>query len=154
MQLTATQDIAAPRQAVFDLLSDFDALQARLVARGVEVEPVSPPGAGALRSWRAAFDLRGQPREAVVRLASIDPPNRMVFEWQSGGLDGRTEVSLSALSDTTTQVTLDTTLKPQTLSARLVVQSLKLARGRIEGRLGSRMAEAAAKIEARVRDAR
>ncbi|SDY73127.1 SRPBCC family protein [Citreimonas salinaria] len=154
MQLTATQDIAAPRQAVFDLISDFDTLQARLVARGVDIEPVSPPGAGALRSWRASFDLRGKPREAVVRLAAIEPPNRMVFEWQSSGLHGRSEVGLSALAETGTQVTLKTDLMPQTLSARLVVQSLKLARGKIESRLGGRMAAAAAEIEARVNNAR
>lgn len=154
MQLTATQDIDAPRQAVFDQLSDFDALKARLVARDdVTIDTVSPPGAGALHTWRAGFVLRGKPREAVVRLVAMDPPNRMAFEWQSSGLHGRTELTLSAPSDTTSRVTLETTLLPQTLSARLVVQSLKLGRGRIEARLSERMADAAAAIERRPRDA-
>ncbi|WP_375258545.1 SRPBCC family protein [Citreimonas sp.] len=153
MQLTATQDIEAPRQQVFDLLSDVDAHLARLTARGVDVAHVSPPGAGALRAWRGTFDLRDKPREAVVRLTALEPPARMVFEWESGGLHGRTELNLEAPTEATTQATMDTTLLPQTLSARLLVQSLKLGRGKIENRIGERMAEAATEIEKRTRDA-
>lgn len=157
MQMTASQDVDAPLQAVFDALSDFDALEARCAANGIDVTadgPAQPGPQGPVpRRWQAAFTLRGKPREATVTLAAYEPPKRLAFDGVSGGLETRTELTLSALSATETRVEMRTELMPQTLSARLLVQSLKLGRAKIETRLTDRMGRAAREIEKRYRDA-
>lgn len=148
MQLTATQEIDAPQQAVFDRLSDFDMLEARLAATGVALR-ATPAPEGALRSWHVEFVLRGKPREATVVLTTWQPPERMVFEAVSGGLAVSTVVTLLTPEPGRTTLVLSSTLMPQTLSARLLVQSLKLGRAKVEARLAKALGRLAAEIEAK-----
>lgn len=59
-----------------------------------------------------------------------------------------TVVDLVALSRTRTRLFVSMELRPTTLSARLLLQSLRLAKGRLTGRLKTRMAEFGQRIEA------
>ena len=77
----------------------------------------------------------------------------MVFEGRSGGLETRTIIECVALSRSRTRISFDAVLTPKTLSARLIVQSMKLAKGKIDRKFKLRLADAATEIERRLKHA-
>ena len=73
----------------------------------------------------------------------------MNFLSTSQALTAEVAVELVALSRKRTRLQMTIDLKPQNLSARLLVQSLKLARGSIKRKFDKRMAGFARDIEQR-----
>ena len=152
MQLTATEDIEATQERVFAQLSDFDAIERQAMRRGVEIDrgdDLQGPGEG--MCWNARFSFRGKTREADITLTEYKAPETMVFDSVSGGLEARTRIEVVALSRNRTRITLETDLVPRTLSARLLVQSLKLAKGGIDKRFRKKMAGFARDLETRLK---
>jgi hypothetical protein len=152
MKLSASEDIEAPLDRVFAEISDFGAIERQALRRGAEVrrtDTLSAPGAGL--KWHAAFRFRGKPREADIVMTEYTPPDRMVFHCVTGGLHTHTVIDLVALSRSRTRIALHSTLDPKTLSARLLVQSLKLAKGGIDKRFRKRMASFAKHFEDRLK---
>lgn len=151
MELTAREDIDAPLDRVFAAVSDFGALERQAMRRGIEVQRrggAAGPETG--MGWEVEFTFRGKIRKADITLSDLDAPERMVFDTVSGGLDIRMVMDLIALSRTRTRISVATELKPRTLSARLLVQSLKLAKGGLEKRYRTRMAGLAGDLETRL----
>lgn len=151
MQLTATEDIEAPLDRVFAELVDFETLERQAMRRGVEVQRTgdhSTPAPG--MGWDVTFQFRGKSRQAQITLTEYTPPERLVFHSTSGGLETDLVIDLIALSKARTRINLATELKPKTLSARLLVQSLKLAKGGIDKRFRQRMASLATDLENRL----
>lgn len=154
MQLTAKEDIEGPIDRVFALISDFDAYERAALRRGADVartDTLRAPGVG--MTWQAKFTLRGRPREVTLQLAALDAPNGYRIDFASAGLDGDLAVDLLAMSRNRTRMTLVMELRPKTLAARLMVQSLKLARGNITKRFALRVADFAKDLETRLRGA-
>ncbi|MCE0507056.1 MULTISPECIES: SRPBCC family protein [unclassified Roseivivax] len=152
MQFSRTEDIEAPLDAVFGALSDFPAIERQIMRRGVEITRTDGGGAaGEGASWRAGFRYRGKAREADVTLSRHEPPTLMVFDAVSGGLEIRTIVECVALARTRTRVSIDAHLSAKTLSARLILQSMKLAKGRLDRKFKTRVAQAASDLEARLK---
>jgi len=148
MKLVAKEDIEAPIERVFEAVSDVESFQRSAIRRGATVtrtDRLTAPGAG--MSWDAAFDLRGRRREMTLKLVELDAPEAMRFEGRAGGLDIRFNVDLMSLARNRTRLRLELEVKPQTLSGRLLVQSMKLARGSLTKRMNLRLAEFAAGIE-------
>lgn len=148
MKIVAKEDIEAPIDLVFERVSDFRSFERSAIRRGAEVSRKDRPavtGAGA--SWDIRFDLRGKRREVGLEVVEFETPERMVMKIRSEGMKGNVLVDLVALSRSRTRLRIETEVKPKTLSARLLIQSLRLARGTIEKRLAERMAEFAASIE-------
>lgn len=154
MQLSAKEDIEAPLDRAFAEISDFEAIERQAMRRSVQVQrkdALAAPAAG--MAWHVVFGFRGKPRAADITLLEYTPPERMVFLSVTDGLDVRTVIELVALSRTRTRISLTSDLVPKTLSARLLVQSLKLAKGGIDKRFRKRMAGYAKDLEDRVRRA-
>ncbi|SLN52755.1 Polyketide cyclase / dehydrase and lipid transport [Roseivivax jejudonensis] len=154
MKLSVKEDIEGPLDRVFAHLSDLEALERSAMRRGVEVRRVddrAEPGPG--MTWEIAFRYRGRRREASIVMTEFTPPHRMAFDSASGGLEIATVVDLVALSRTRTRVALDVTLLPRTLSARLLVQSMKFARGSIDRRMKQRATEFSRDLETRLKRA-
>lgn len=129
MQFSSREDIEAPIDRVFAMLSEFEAFERSAIRRGIEVQRTGAVGAPETGlGWDAEFDLRGRRRKLRVNLVSYEPPNLMRFELLSQGLDGETTIDLMALSPRRTRLEIRLELKPRTLPARLLLQSLKLAR--------------------------
>ena len=150
MKFASKEDIAAPIDAVFDMISDFDGFERAAMRRGAEVQrtdTLQEPGVG--MSWKARFTLRGREREMDVALTTYDRPNQMVFTGGSQNLDGEMVVDLVALSRQRTRMSVSIKLSPQSLSARLLVQSLKLARSNLNRKFHLRMADYAKDLEDR-----
>lgn len=150
MQFTAKEDVAAPIEFVFAQLSDFQSFERSALRRGAEVQRVdNKVDVGVGMKWDAAFKLRGRQREMQLELTEYDPPTGMVLSSRSPNMGGHMAVDLVALSRGRTRMSLEIDLKPKTLSARLMVQSLKLARGRLSKRFRERVAQFAEELEDR-----
>lgn len=153
MKFSTREDIEAPIDAVFNMLCDFESFERAAMRRGADVQRLDnreEPGVGAM--WEASFTMRGKRREIELELVEFDRPNDMAFESKSPGVLGRTGFELIALSRGRTRVMVSLELKPLNLSARLLVQSLKLAKGKLSQRFSARVAEYARGMEERYAD--
>lgn len=152
MKFSTNEDIEAPIEAVFDMLSDFEHFERAALRRGAEVQRVDDmtvPGPG--MTWDAVFELRGKRRELQLEMVTYDRPNEMVLESTSPGMLGQMSFELIALSRGRTRVKVELEVKPLNLSARLLVQSLKLAKKKLAQRYKLRIAEYAKGMEDRYR---
>lgn len=148
MHFTSKEDIAAPIEHVFAAVSDFPAFERAALRHGAEIrcnrEPMRP-GVG-LR-WHARFPWRGKRREVDTEVAAFDPPDGLAVTARSTSFTGQVSVDLVALSPGRTRMTVDLVVKPQTLAARLLVQSLKLARANLVRKFKARVERFARHIE-------
>lgn len=150
MEFSSKEDINAKIEDVFAVLSDVDTIERQALRRGVEVRRKtshSQPTEG--MQWEAGFSFRGRKRASIITLTRFDPPSNMVFDSVTGGLETQLRVELLQLTRAHTRVTTTAILTPTTLSARLLVQSMKLAKSKINRRFAVRMAQFAREIEDR-----
>jgi hypothetical protein len=150
MKFSTNEDIEVPIDDVFEMLCDFETFERAAMRRGAEVQRVdklSKPGVGML--WDAAFDLRGKKREVQVETITFDRPDEIVLESRSQGLLGLMSIELVALSRNRTRIGVSFDLKPLNLSARLLVQSLKLAKTSLTKKYKLRVADYAKGMEER-----
>lgn len=148
MKFSTNEDIDAPIDAVFDMLCDFDAFERAAIRHGAEVQRVNDIGApGVGMVWKAAFQMRGKPRQLELELVSFDRPNEIVLESTMPGMLGNTSFELISLSKTRTRARVILEIKPLSLSARLLVQSLKLAKNSLTKKYKLRVGEFAKTLE-------
>jgi len=154
MKLGTRQDIEVSLAQVFADFADVEAWERAALRRGAEVTRTDSLGTLAPgMAWHAIFDYRGKSRDMIVTLAEIEAPHRLVFGATSGSVEGTMTLEFLELGARRTRVTFGTEIKPRTLSARLFVQSLKLAKTKIRTRFADRIAKLCADIEDRHRAA-
>ena len=152
MRFTAKEDIEAPVDQVFDMLGDFDGFERSAMRRGAEVQRSDPGGApGVGSTWNIRFDLRGKRREIRGELTRFERPSTLYFDADSQGFDGTFRIDLVALSRNRTRMGVLLEIKPKNLSARLIVQSLKLAKANLTRKFHLRVADFAKDMEDRYR---
>ncbi|WP_163848604.1 SRPBCC family protein [Pseudooceanicola aestuarii] len=150
MKIAGKQDIAAPTAEVYAAVTDFEFFERSAIRRGARICRVEGDGHVARGTcWDTAFDLRGRTREMRLSVTDVVPAEKLAMLGESDGLKGHVLIDVVPLSPRRTRLRVELDLKPQTLSTRLLVQSLKLARGNIETRLSNRLAEFGAMIENR-----
>lgn len=150
MKLTTREDIDAPIAFVFAQLTDFEGWERAALRRGAEVQRTDTlrrPGPG--MAWAAGFVYRGKPRKLALRLDTLAPPSRIGFSGQSPNVTGSLELDLMEMSPKRTRVSVALEVKPRTLISRLFLQSLRLAKARMQGRYKARVAQVGAEIETR-----
>ena len=150
MKFSAREDVEVPISGAFDLISDFDTYERSAMRRGAEVQrtdSLTKQGAG--MKWRAAFKMRGKMRDIEVEMTRFDQPNEVCVMSSTSGIVGAGQIELVALSRDRTRISVEFELKPTNLSARLLVQSLKLAKVSLTKRYKLRAAEYAKSIEDR-----
>ena len=150
MQFAAKEDIEAPIDAVFNMVSDFERYERSALRRGIDVMRVGDhvrPEIG--QQWDTRFTLRGKQRNMRLTLVQFDGPSTMRFDATSKTVDATMLVDLLSLSQRRTRLSVDLTLKPKTLSARLVVQSLRFARNNLLRRFRLRLADFVRMLEER-----
>ncbi len=150
MRLTTKQDIEAPAAFVFAVMTDFDAWERAAMRRGAEVvrtDTLRQPGIG--MGWRIKFHFRGKARVMALKFTEVDPGNRLAFTGDAPTVGGDASVELMELSTRRTRVTVTTEIKPKTLAARLFVQTMKLAKSKLQQRFETRVGQVGADIEDR-----
>lgn len=148
MKFSAKEDIEAPIDDVFAILSEFETFERSAMRRGAEVERTSDHTAPAVgMTWDIAFQLRGRRRQMALKLTEFDGPTSMKIDATSPNLNSNFALNLVALSPARTRVAVELDLKPKNLSARLLVQSLKLAKTQLAKKFKMRVAEYSREIE-------
>ena len=148
MKFSTKEDIDAPIDSVFDMTTDFESFERSAMRRGASVRRVDAlrtPGVG--MEWDAEFAMRGRRRRLEIKLTDYDPEQGVSATAVSPGLLGHFDVELIALSRTRTRMAVELEIKPQNLSARLFVQSLRLAKANLTKRFKMRVAEYAKMME-------
>ncbi|MDP7151627.1 MAG: SRPBCC family protein [Paracoccaceae bacterium] len=145
------EDINARIEQVFPIISDFATFERSALRRGAEVkrlDTLRQPGAGMI--WDIKAGLRGKRREFQLELVSFTPPQSMRFHTKTTGVDGVMDIELIALSRASTRLNIKLEMTAGNLTGRLLLQSLKLARGGIANRVNKRLHEYARGIEERI----
>ncbi|MDJ1006450.1 MAG: SRPBCC family protein [Paracoccaceae bacterium] len=150
MKLSAREDIAAPIDVVFAAITDFAALERQALRRGFDVTRLDSdalPGLGA--RWEVGFDYRGHRRSTLTEITGWTPDQGVVFATVGEGLRGTGEVDLIRLAKARTRLHMGVDIRPETFRARLLLQSLKLAKPGLSRRFKEKIAALARQIEAR-----
>lgn len=152
MKLATREDIEAPIEAVFEQLTDFENFERAILRRGADVQRIdslAAPGPG--MAWKTSFTFRGRQREAQIELHEHIPPERLRSSMRTSGLEIDLLIDLVELSKTRTRMNFALDARPKSVPARLMIQSLKLARQNMLKRFRKRIADFAAGIETRAR---
>lgn len=154
MKLTSKQDIEAPLEVVYARLTDFEQFERMAMRRGAEAERtdrLKKPDVG--MAWRLRFVFKGKPRKMAIRFADAEPGSHLAWAFDSLPIEGTVRADLLALSPRRTRMTLVAEIRPKTLAARLMIQSLRLAKGRVQRRYDVRAGQLANIIEEQYRAA-
>ncbi|SFJ85455.1 SRPBCC family protein [Celeribacter neptunius] len=140
MKFSTRKDIEAPADFVFARITDFEGLERQAMRRGIEVTRKSqnqPRDKGA--GWALKVPFRGKLRDLEAEIAEFDAPNAVAAAAVSGGLNMELTAELVPLSPQRTRVTFAYDVRPKTLSARILVQSVKFAKATLQKRFEKRI---------------
>ncbi|WP_321365119.1 SRPBCC family protein [uncultured Celeribacter sp.] len=140
MKFSTRQDIEAPAEFVFEHITDFDGLERQAMRRGIDVKrkaATQPRDVGA--GWTLKVPFRGKLRDLFAEIVEFDAPNIIVATAVSGGLNMELKTELVPLSPQRTRVTFGYDVRPKTLSARILVQSVKFAKATLQKRFEKRI---------------
>lgn len=152
MKLTVRHDIEAPLAYVFGELNDVAAWERSALRRGAEVTRttgVKDLATGA--SWLIKFAFRGKMRQVALRLTTLEPNASLGFSGTGASLDGLAGIDLLELASRRTRLSVTLDVRPRTIAARVILQSLRIAKNRINRRFSDRVIQICADIETRYR---
>ncbi|MGB0901554.1 SRPBCC family protein [Halocynthiibacter sp.] len=154
MKFTAKHDIEAPIEEVFAYCSDFPAFEQKAFERGINVARrmtlVQP---GAQIGWDIRVKMRGRPRDLQVELTGFEAPNSMTLNAIGGGVTTDLVIDFVSLARNRTRLNVSFDTRPKTMGGRLLVQSLKLAKGTLNRKLQKRLSDFGTRIEDELQNA-
>ncbi len=154
MKFATKEDLEAPIADVFDMLCDFEIFERAALRNGADVTRLghdAEPGEGI--TWEVDTHLRGKRRRIKVVLSRFERPTLMGFDAASNAMKGTVNIELVALSRARTRMRVELDVRPLTLSARVLMQSAKLARNTLTRRYKTRVAQFAETLEERHKQA-
>lgn len=150
MKLSGRTDIGAPIAFVFAALSDFEAWERSAMRRGADVHRTDKlRAAGPGMTWQARFAWRGRERQLQVRLTKLQPNLNLSLAFDGPSVEGVMNIELVELAAKRTRMLMQVDMKPRTLAARLFIQSMRLAKGRVQRKYDARLQAIARDIEQR-----
>lgn len=158
MRFSSRQDIAASLDEIFAMLTEFDAIEKGARRRRIAVRRIAPePGGnkpGGRPAWDVGFRLHGGERRARLELAECDVHRGVCLRGEVEGIETVLRLDLIPLSRHLTRIAVTADLSPRTIPARLLVQSLRLVRGKLDRSFACKVEEYAALMEQRALDSR
>ncbi len=145
MRFSTRVDVSAPAEQTFAAFADFPRFVRLAEARGAVVT-VLP---SAQFAWRARFDWNGAAREVAGEVTRLDAPRGFAAALSARQVDGTLEVEVTALDADRSRVRVAMDWRPVSMSGRILLQSLRLVKGRLDDRFAARIAEIAARAEQR-----
>lgn len=153
MKISAREDIQAPIGALFARLTDYATHEAVAARRGVAVERLSLPQEREGRpAWKATFQYGGREREVTIDVTDLHEPDYFASAVTYQGIDAEFIIELVPLAKTRTRMIVGIELKPRSIKAKLIVQSLKIAKTSITKRVENRLKTFGRDLESQVRD--
>ena len=147
MKFSTREDIEVPIADTFARISDFAGFERRALQHGAQVNRVDDGVAKPGSQWHIAFKFRGRNRALDATLSTFDDPNFYQVLGASDGMTFTTEVELVALSPSRTRIIVGLELRAKTMTSRLVLQSMKLAKAKLSKRFRARILEFSEDIE-------
>lgn len=152
MKFKVSEDIDAPIQLVWARFTDFSVFENEAQGRGADLVRVGDwPEAAPGVKWRGEVPVRGKSRVIAAEIATFVPEETCLVESQIGGMECAYEMTFVPLSPEVTRVSTVMELSANTLSARLLLQTMKLARGKVMQKLQGILARQGNAAEARWR---
>ncbi|WP_085306728.1 SRPBCC family protein [Planktotalea arctica] len=142
MKFSTKEDIEAPIEDAFALFTDFDQFERSALRRGGDVQrtdKLRQNGAG--MSWAAQFKLRGKMRKIAAEMTEFTAPENYCLEMQGNDIVAFATLDLMPLSKSRTRASMAIELKPKSLSGRLMVQTLRLGKTRLDNRFKAKAAD-------------
>jgi uncharacterized protein YndB with AHSA1/START domain len=152
MKFSTREDIEAPIEKVFAEVTDFAGFEHAAMRRNIkftrsDTAPRPGPGSG----WTIDFKFRGRARRALVTITRMERPTLLETTFESGGITGTGVVEMIALSPSKTRIAVALEMTPQTLAARLMLQSLKIAKTGLTTKFKARITQFATDLESRLK---
>lgn len=150
MKFSTKDDVALPAETLFTMLSDFEGFERAVLRRDAEIvrtDQLEEIGVGV--SWHIKAMLRNKRRDIDVELSQYAPPEQMVYDIVSPNMRGVMLLRLVALSRQRTRLCVEIDVRPKTLSARLLIQSARLARNTLNRRFKTRVSHFIDELEDR-----
>ncbi|WP_045387412.1 SRPBCC family protein [Falsirhodobacter sp. alg1] len=138
MKFTSKGDMIAPPSFVFAKMSDFEGWEAAVRKRNTTVTR-SPGPIDVGTVWDTRFRLRGRVRDMKVTLVDVQPERQIHLTIADPSLNVDILLDLVALAGDKSRLVTTIELQPRNLTARLLIQSLRLARAKIQGQLDQRI---------------
>ncbi len=148
MNFTSKQDVIAPAEHVFRQLTDFDFYESYAMRLGAHVERLDEydrPQPG--MCWNISGVFRGKHRNVELRLDEYNPVEALSYICKANSLDAIINFSVIPLSKTETRLKSSIDVHAKGLSARVALQSARLAKKTLDRKFDSRMHDFAKNIE-------
>lgn len=150
MRLTAKTDLEAPIGPAYNALVDHPSWERDAIERGLRVERVAGathlgPGAG----WEVHLPFRGKLVKLQLLVVEERPSDEVRYSYLSNAFEGEITLGVTPLSLRRTRLTMGIEIHPRTIMARVLMNTLRLAKGRAQARLEQRLAQMARQIERR-----
>ncbi|RNF33496.1 SRPBCC family protein [Paracoccus methylarcula] len=142
MKFSTRIDAEMPASRLFDKVNDFNRLEQLLIQRGASVtriDPADEPGTG--MGWNIAFDWRGRERALRLEVVRFDRPEHVTMTGLSEALELTIDSSVVALSQTRSRLVFEADIRPRNMRARLMLQTAKLGKARLDRRFETRIRE-------------
>lgn len=152
MKFAATQEIALPAETVFAMLGDFAAMEEAAEARGVLA--VRLDGNGPVRvgsGWSVDFSYRGKMRNLQLELTDLTAPQTLALAGKGGGFEIAFAARVDGRGPRLAFLTLETELRPRTLGARLLLNSMRFGKRALTRRYERRLADFVRVLEGKAR---
>lgn len=138
MKFSTQADVQASQEETFAAFSDFHHYARRAKDRGVEVERLDHGHAvGRGLAWRSRFAWNGHAREMRGEIVRFDAPDGFAADLNVGGLEGVLEIEVIPVKAGRSRVRVGLELTPATMSARILLKSLRLAKSRLDDRFAA-----------------
>lgn len=148
MKFNSTQDINAPLEFVFQQASDFQRFETFGLRAGAKIKRTDNlSGTQKGMHWLIKADVRGKERAFDISLKEFDTPRHLEVLSTVKGFIATATIDLMELSKTQTRMKITLDVKPQSISARLLIQSAKLARSSLNRKYNARVEQFAKHIE-------
>lgn len=150
MRLTAVHAINAPVDFVFKEFTNFSGFEAHAQERELTVERTdSVTGIDVDMEWQISGMVRGKHREVCVRLDEYRENDRIQYTSASGAMSGQMLFEFEDLGSDVTEVSFHVDPKAESISSRLILQSIRLAKNSVEKRITKSMRIFGEQIEAK-----
>ncbi|MCU4654135.1 hypothetical protein N8I71_14920 [Roseibacterium sp. SDUM158016] len=148
MKFRVSEDVEAPVGPTWTGFTDFASVEEDARGRGAEIARVGDWREARLgASWRGMVAVRGKTRPIEAKITVFAPGETLTVESRIGGMDSTYEVTFVPLSQDVTRVSVMLELRATTLSARLLLQTMKIARRRVMQRLEGAVVRQAQAVE-------
>jgi hypothetical protein len=152
MKFKVSEDVDAPQEMVWARFTDFSGFEEDARGRGAILNRVrnwTQTVQGV--EWRGEVTVRGKSRPITAKVTQLVPQELCIVDSRIGGMNCHQEIIFVPLSTTVTRVALMLDLSADTLTARLLLQTMKLARGRVLQKLQGVLARQGNAVEAAYR---